>query len=423
MIELDREQRAEILKAVSSTVQKRFYDSSLRGLDWDATVERHRGDIVNAPTMEAFELEVTKLLGELKTSHIGFFHRKLERTSSKMAISANYVEFPVGGLDRWVFQDVHEGGPAFQAGIRPGDVLVSIDGRQFVPPEHPIFTMGQRVKVIVLSSGLQRRDLQIDIPLLGPKKSELPYARPKLVMQRRLNHDIGYIRVAMFPGILGMEVARDITSAVEALKGVDRLILDVRGNTGGGLGVVRAMGLLTPDRIPVGGHVSREQLRGGQDGAYVGVFDRIPANKLGVVPLAVNLLVVPFVWKKIGRQSTVRLMTEGLGNKSFHNRTVLLVDRHTASASEMLVAFAKENRLATVVGEATPGRLLSGSKFKLPYEYWLALPVGAYRTAGGKILEGIPTEPDICVPFDPEKARAGIDTQLDVAVEVASQLH
>jgi Peptidase family S41 len=43
------------------------------------------------------------------------------------------------------------------------------------------------------------------------------------------------------------------------------------------------------------------------------------------------------------------LETEGLGPKPFHGRIALLVDRHTASAAEMIVAFARETNLVTVV--------------------------------------------------------------------------
>jgi hypothetical protein len=38
---------------------------------------------------------------------------------------------------------------------------------------------------------------------------------------------------------------------------------------------------------------------------------------------------------------------------SMEKATALLVDRHTASAAEMIVAFARENSLATIVGEKT----------------------------------------------------------------------
>ena len=50
------------------------------------------------------------------------------------------------------------------------------------------------------------------------------------------------------------------------------------------------------------------------------------------------------------------------------NRT-LDVNEHTSSAGEMVAAFAEENKLATIVGTKTPGRLLSGSAFKAGFGY------------------------------------------------------
>jgi C-terminal processing protease CtpA/Prc len=61
----------------------------------------------------------------------------------------------------------------------------------------------------------------------------------------------------------------------------------------------------------------------------------------------------------------VVLENEGLGSQPFHGRIALLVDRHTASAAEMIVAFARENGLATIIGEKTAGRLLSATSVKV----------------------------------------------------------
>jgi len=53
--------------------------------------------------------------------------------------------------------------------------------------------------------------------------------------------------------------------------------------------------------------------------------------------------------------------TEGLGQRRFHGRVVVLVNERTASAGETVSTFAAEHNLATIVGAKTPGRLLSGS--------------------------------------------------------------
>lgn len=55
-------------------------------------------------------------------------------------------------------------------------------------------------------------------------------------------------------------------------------------------------------------------------------------------------------------------------------RVVLLVDQHSASAAKMIVAFASENDLATIVGEKRAGRLLSATSVKVGTGFRLALP-------------------------------------------------
>jgi carboxyl-terminal processing protease len=111
------------------------------------------------------------------------------------------------------------------------------------------------------------------------------------------------------------------------------------------------------------------------------------------------------------------LQTEGLGRKPFHGRIVLLVNRHTASAAEMIVAFARENKLATIIGEKTAGRLLSATSVKVGNGFRLALPTGAYYTWKGTVLEGTPIEPDQTIEFDWRDRRLGADRQLDYAIE------
>ncbi|MFP5205896.1 MAG: S41 family peptidase [Acidobacteriota bacterium] len=109
------------------------------------------------------------------------------------------------------------------------------------------------------------------------------------------------------------------------------------------------------------------------------------------------------------------LETEGLGPMPFHGKAVLLVDRHTASAAEMIVAFARENNLATIVGEKTAGRLLAATSVRVGSGYRLSLPTGAYHTWKGRILEGSPLTPDEVVRFDWLSRRKAIDLQLEIA--------
>ncbi len=99
---------------------------------------------------------------------------------------------------------------------------------------------------------------------------------------------------------------------------------------------------------------------------------------------------------------------------------MILVNEHTASSSEMITAFAAENRLGTVVGSRTAGRLLGGNSFKVGHGYRIALPVVAYRTWQDAKLEGRGIDPDVAAPFSPEPLRDGVDTQLKAAAKALS---
>src|SRR5882672_9736848 len=72
------------------------------------------------------------------------------------------------------------------------------------------------------------------------------------VTTERLSDEIGLLRVAMFPGAIGIDVAKDIDRGIAALEGCSRLIVDLRGNTGGGIGGLRLMSYLTPGKLEVG---------------------------------------------------------------------------------------------------------------------------------------------------------------------------
>jgi C-terminal processing protease CtpA/Prc len=75
----------------------------------------------------------------------------------------------------------------------------------------------------------------------------------------------------------------------------------------------------------------------------------------------------------------------------------------------MITIFAKENELATVVGEKTAGRLLSATSTKVGGGFRLAVPTGSYRTWNGTTLEGNPVEPDLRIDIDWRERRSGVD--------------
>jgi carboxyl-terminal processing protease len=409
-VQLSEEDRHSILDKVLATLRRRFYAPEKLNGEWQAAVDHHRPIIESAATADAFEQSMNDLLAELHTSHLGFFHSTARRASSRAALSATYLSDETTYGKRWIFQDVHSGGAAAIAGIEPGNILLTVDAREIIPPEHPVFPMGKRTSVEIVANDDKQRTVSVEVA--RPKGKKLHFIEPTLVEARRLENGTGYLKVAMFPGMVGVVVANQISSGIASLGDIDRLIVDLRGNTGGGIGALRVMSLLTPDRIPVGFALDRRRKTSDieSEKSRFPHFSSIPASTKKLWLLALRFA-APMLMKK-----PVVLETEGLGRKPFQGRIVLLVDRHTASAAEMIVAFARENNLATILGERTAGRLLSATSVKVGNGFRLALPTGRFRTWKGRDLEGTPIEPDQTVAFDWRDRRFGRDRQLDYAL-------
>jgi len=172
------------------------------------------------------------------------------------------------------------------------------------------------------------------------------------------------------------------------------------------------MSYLTPGKLPIGYSLTRRRAKDGFERENLKKFGRIPMRKIELLPLALRFAFA---------EKSIALVTEGLGPQPFHGAIAMLVNEHTASASEMIAAFAAENRLATIVGTKTAGRLLSGDSFKLPHGYVLTLPVGAYYTWGGRLLEGAGVSPDVPVELSYHAVRAGSDNQLEAALDTVER--
>ena len=153
--------------------------------------------------------------------------------------------------------------------------------------------------------------------------------------------------------------------------------------------------------------VTRKRAKKGYDRERLVRFGRIPSHKWELPWLAVRYGFI---------DHSITLVTEGLGPQPFHGRSAILVNQHSASAAEMVAAFAQENGLAAILGTKTPGRLVGSRPFKLPNGYFLVLPVGAYLTWAGNTLEGLGVQPDVAIDLSYESIIRGQDNQREEAV-------
>jgi C-terminal processing protease CtpA/Prc len=233
---------------------------------------------------------------------------------------------------------------------------------------------------------------------------------PKSVSSEVLSDGVGYLRVASFPGAIGIEFAKCLDRAIAGLKGegCNRLVIDLRGNIGGGLGSLRLMSYLCPGRTPIGYSLSRQGIKRGWKKERLPKISRIPRSKLGLIPMAIK-------FKILHRDRSMVLEAEGHGNQPFHGNIVILIDEFSHSAAEMVAAFAKENNLATLVGNRTAGEVLGGANFRVGSGYYLRMPIAGWFTWDGRCIEGAGVQPDVAVDSDLPALARGQDLQLATA--------
>jgi carboxyl-terminal processing protease len=267
--------------------------------------------------------------------------------------------------------EVYDGTPAANAGLRPGDLLVSIDGQAVA--DMPIDQVTQLVRgsagvpvKIVVQRGDDPAQLTFSVP-----RAEIHL---QFVKDRVLEDDIGYVLLRGFPEPSVVDtIEKDISNFEN--EGVHGLVLDLRGNSGGRIDVGTR---LLSDFLPSGSTVYEEVDRGGQTSTH----------------------------------ST-------RGNSQVDLPLVVLVDGGTASMGEIFASAVQEHGAATILGSNTAGSVAAAQVFGLPDGSGIQVTVFEIKSADGKPLNKVGVVPDEVIQSDPAAPQAGGDDPvLDRAVEV-----
>jgi len=264
---------------------------------------------------------------------------------------------------------VYEDTPAEKAGIAEGDLIVGVEGDSIAgvsatesssrikgPP-------GTKVEITVQDAETgKRRDIEVERAAV-----KIPAVTGHMISKD--GEKIGYVRLATFSnGVHG-----DVRAEIERLqkKGAEGIVFDLRGNGGGLLNEAVLVGSIWVDDGPI---VSTEG-RSREKQVYEATGDA-----LDPVP-----------------------------------PTVVLTNRDTASASEIVTAALKENDLAEVVGTRTYGKGTFQEVIDLDNGGALDLTVGEYLTADGSSTLSVGVKPDVHVADD--DASDG-DQQLEKGVSI-----
>jgi len=403
--------RTTILRTIKQRVLKNHINvAGVSYPEWTKLVDDRTPSLLGAE-VEDFEIGVRDLLKQLGTSHTVFYHERTISLLPQHSIGATLRSFPGKDQERWTFLDVFEDGPAHSVGIKPGDELFAVDGTPYRPPAMPPFRLGQTFTLTVSNTNGQRpRDVAIAVPFRKGTKDRPPIVEPKPLAHAVIAPGVGLLRVTYFPGPMGLGFAQLLDAAVSDLarQQCTHLIVDLRGNIGGGLGFARLASYFCPGQLPIGHSLTPARLRRGYRS------EELPRVPMPQTRTSLLLTLASYAFK----DKSIHLLTQGLGEQPFHGRIVLLVNQWTNSAAEMVANFAAENRLATIIGARTAGNVLGAANFSVGSGYWVRLPVFAWYTSHEDCLEGKGVTPDVAVEPNPELLNSGVDEQLNRAMEI-----
>jgi len=293
---------------------------------------------------------------------LAHFNEEIEGRFSGIGLSVNGIK---QGLR---VERVFKGSPAEEAGIEVGDTIVTVDGRSIAGLDSNAATdlikgpEGSEVTVGVRGPGGKTRQVR-----LTRAQISLPVVSSKLetVHGRKL----GYARLATFSEGSSLALRRAVSKLQG--QGAQGLVLDLRGNGGG---LLEEAVLNASIFLPKGETVVSTDSRSQGHAVYKAEGGNLPS-----LPI------------------------------------VVLIDRNTASAAEILTAALADDAGAKTVGARSYGKGVFQQEMDLSNGGALKLTVGEYFTPDGANLAGKGIHPDVRAPDLPATARdEGLERALAV---------
>ncbi|HYY96140.1 MAG TPA: S41 family peptidase, partial [Pyrinomonadaceae bacterium] len=418
-----RRRRREAFEIVWQTVKDNHFDPTFGGTDWDAVRAEFAPLVERAATDGELHALLQRMLNRLGQSHFNIITpesipatddadeaddaggpaapgaKKPHRPGS--LLMADHLTYGIG-IDLRVIAGaavitrVEPRSPAARAGLRPGFVLRGVDGQSVsrvirmleaaavyepsalhqIPEEILVgFINGEPGTSVRLSylDGLNRlRRAVVPREHLSGELSPVFQAMPSQFFEfesKRLRGGVGYIRFNLFVA----PVLDKFCAALRGMRDAPGLVIDLRGNRGGLLGLVYGLGGLLETR-----DVSFGTMR----------------TRAGWYELQVNPQKNPY-----------------------RGQLAVLIDSTTQSAGEIFAGGLEESGRAVVVGERSAGATLPSAAKELPTGAILQYAFADFVTAYGNHLEGHGVTPDVSIRLSRRSLLAGHDAQLDAALD------
>jgi carboxyl-terminal processing protease len=406
----------ETFDEVWRILNENHFDTNFNGHNWELVREKYRPRAAAARSSAAFRDVVQEMLDLLAVSHLaivpGDFIELIEGDNEGGATLEEADEGESGTLgmeirfegENLLLTRVEPGLPAAKAGIKPGWILKRIgmvktaELRQKTPKK-----LGERRRSFLAWRSATKK-------LGGPPGSEVRLefvdGRNRIVTLslKRVTAQGEPIQFAALPvlyahlhsdglitphrrevGLIRFNIwmlptALAFNKAIDQHRGKAGLIIDLRGNVGGMVGMI----------IGVAGHFTRAPIVLGT------MVDRVNNLRLPANPRLVD--------------------TSGKRVEPFRGPVAILVDEITASASEVFTGGLQEHGRVRVFGRTTAGQALPAVYQNLPNGDLLYHPIADFVTAKGVRFEGRGVIPDEVAPLNRNALLAGRDVTLERAL-------
>lgn len=258
--------------------------------------------------------------------------------------------------------DVYDNGAGYQAGLRSGDRVVNVDGRDITGMELS--------SAVALIKGDKGTSVTLEV-IRGTERLTFSAVRDaveaKTVSYTLLDNNIGYLSISQFEEV----TTKQFKAAVEDLQsqGMKGLVIDIRNNPGGLLDtVVGMLKYMLPDGLIV------------------------------------------YTEDKQGNRKEYK----GQDNDEFNLPLAVIVNGNSASASEIFAGAIQDYGKGTIIGTQTYGKGIVQTVKPLTDGSAIKFTIAKYFTPKGQDIHGKGVTPDIVVEYDTD---ADVDTQLDAAIK------
>lgn len=259
-----------------------------------------------------------------------------------------------------IVQSVIKDSPAEKAGLQSGDAFLKVDGVDVVGKKvEEVSSLIRGKEGTTVNLTIKRQEEVIEKSIVRAK-IQLP-----LVEAEMLANNVGYIRLYTFSSQSADEFDRELKKLEE--QGMEKLILDLRDNSGG----------------------------------YLESAKRISKNFIKEGPIA-------YIKYKNKTEETIQIS----GGADWTKPMVVLINNGSASASEILASSLQDYNKATIIGENSFGKGTVQSLIDLEGGGYLKLTINEYFTPKKKKINGIGVIPDIEVTDEAK--------QLDTAIKYLS---